>query len=78
MFKDTLIPMEVLELIIGITLMITGWLITFLMVLDILPRDFFLSLLAYAISLAGFGLGMHGGTLVIISRRRKRLEKIQS
>lgn len=62
---------EMLELIIGIILMFTGWIIVFLIVLGILPQNLLLTLLAYAISLLGLLLGSYGATVIIATRRRK-------
>jgi len=67
---------DLLELIIGFSMLISGWLLSFILVLDLIPKEyvFALSLLAYAISVMGLGLGMHGLTSWIALRVKKRRE----
>lgn len=55
----------------GVALLVGGWSVVFLMVLRELPPDFTLALVAYGVSVVGFGLGVVGAALWARSRRAR-------
>ena len=63
---------EVYEILIGLVMLVVGFALPFLMVIKVLAPSIELSLFSYAISLAGFGLGLHGIYGVISARRSRR------
>jgi hypothetical protein len=63
-------------IVIGFTLLLGGWLLSLLMVIDAIQRSIYLSLLSYAISLAGLGLSIYGfaGYFGVKIKRKARSE----
>ncbi len=51
---------EAKEVLVGGSMMISSVVIAFLMVVGLIEKDFLLSFLTYAVSLAGFAVGVHG------------------
>jgi cytochrome c biogenesis protein CcdA len=51
---------EVYEILVGFTLVFTAFILSFMMVVEVLEKDILLSLLAYSMSLAGIVVGLHG------------------
>jgi uncharacterized membrane protein len=62
---------ELVELVIGFLMLISGWMLSFLIVLEILPKNFILTLLAYALSLMGLALALHGFTGILMLRIKR-------
>ncbi len=58
-------------LVIGFFLVLFGFLGPFLMVLDILPKTYFLSFLSYGCSIAGLFMGIIGMASMIRVRKRE-------
>ena len=54
------ISTEAKEVMVGGSMMVAAFLVAFLMVIGVIEKDLFLSFLAYAVSLAGFAVGIHG------------------
>lgn len=54
---------------LGLALLLGSWAVIFLMVLGVIGKSFPLSLGAYAVSLAGFGIGMFGAINYARGRR---------
>ncbi|MDJ0275028.1 MAG: hypothetical protein NYU90_07535 [Aigarchaeota archaeon] len=48
------------EVITGGSMMAAAFVLAFLMVVGVIEKDLLLSFLAYAVSLAGFAVGVHG------------------
>lgn len=67
---------ERVEIAAGVTLMITGWILIFLVVLGVFGFEtnqlILLSLLSYAMSIAGLALGSHGFAAFLATRRAKK------
>ena len=57
---------------IGSTLMVSGWLILVLLVLDVIKKTFAISLVSYSASLFGFLIAMGGLAFVVTVNRRRR------
>jgi len=47
-------------ILIGVALLVIGWLLVFLMVLGTLSRSFLLSAIGYSCSLGGFAAALYG------------------
>ncbi|MGQ9479174.1 MAG: hypothetical protein ACUVQ0_04010 [Thermoproteota archaeon] len=64
-----------LEVLIGLLLMVSSFLLSFLMIIRILELDLYLmmvlSFILYALSLIGLVLGLHGLYELLIPHRRK-------
>ena len=58
-------------LVIGFILVLFGFVGPFLMVLDILPKTFFLSFLSYGSSISGLFLGIIGTASMVRMRRKE-------
>lgn len=56
-------------MIIGGTMLVIGWLVIFAATLYLIPQIIWLELLAYAVTLFGFGLGMVGAISYIKKER---------
>lgn len=54
------ISTEAKEVLVGGAMMVASVAVAFLMVIGVIERDLFLSFLTYAVSLAGFAVGVHG------------------
>ncbi len=66
-----MIPMSPRTMIVvGILMMIVGWLLPFLMILQMLESTFFLNFLSFTLSTAGLFLGMIGAALYYRQRRQ--------
>jgi hypothetical protein len=64
-------------LVIGFILVLFGFVGPFLMVLDILPKTFFLSFLSYGSSVGGLFMGIIGtASMVRIKRQEKNPDSI--
>lgn len=65
---------EYVEIIAGAALLITGFLISFLMVVRLLESSFILSIFALSSSFMGLTVGFHGiyGIMVLHRRREKK------
>ncbi|HHY16359.1 MAG TPA: hypothetical protein GX521_09835 [Firmicutes bacterium] len=48
------------QMLIGGTLLITGWLTVFGIVLELIPTSIWLNMVAYAVTLVGFTIGIMG------------------
>jgi len=60
-------------MLIGGTMVVLGWLVIFAMVLEFLPQPIELYMIAYIVSVVGFGIGMFGiGTAVRDNLRKHR------
>ena len=66
---------EAYEIITGLVMLIIGFTLPLLMAIKVLPSSMELSLFSYAISLAGFSLGLHGIYGVISARRSRKAYK---
>ncbi|MEM2252028.1 MAG: hypothetical protein QXE73_02610 [Candidatus Bathyarchaeia archaeon] len=64
------ISKEVLETITGGFLLVAGFALSFLMVIDILEKHISLSILAFSLSFAGLLIGFHGIYELVILRRK--------
>lgn len=53
------------QMLIGGSLLVFGWLLIFAMVLDLVPTEIWLNMVAYAITLVGFMIGTIGIVSVI-------------
>jgi hypothetical protein len=51
---------EAKEVVVGGSMMVASVVLAFLMVVGVIENDLLLSFLAYAVSLAGFAVGVHG------------------
>lgn len=73
---------EDLEMIVGLTLMMSSWALVFLMVIGLfdLPSEqkIATSLLLYALSVAGLVLSSHGYVVKLAVRKRRELEKVKT
>ncbi len=66
-----MIPMSPRTMIVvGILMMVVGWLLPFLMILQVLESTFFLNFLSFTLSTAGLFLGMIGAALYYRQRRQ--------
>ncbi len=63
---------ESIYIVVGFSLLIGGWILTFLMVINLIMPDLLLSLFAYAMSLAGLVLGFYGLLTKFVVTRKKR------
>ncbi|MEM2320460.1 MAG: hypothetical protein QXS79_01030 [Candidatus Bathyarchaeia archaeon] len=61
---------EALEIIIGGFLLVAGFALSFLMVVDILEKHISLLILAFSISFAGLLIGFYGIYGLVISHRK--------
>ena len=59
-------------LVIGFVMVLFGFLGPFLMVLDILPKTYFLSFLSYGSSIGGLFLGIIGTDSIVRTRRKEK------
>lgn len=66
------IQREYVEIFIGGFMLVTSFLVSFFMVIDLIEKSYFLSILAFSSSLAGLIIGFHGIYGLVISRRRKK------
>jgi len=66
------IEREKAEILIGALLLISSFLISLLMVIDILEKSIILSIFTFFSSFAGLAIGFHGIYGLILSRRRER------
>jgi small-conductance mechanosensitive channel len=64
------ISRETIEIIVGGFLLIVSFLLSFLMVLDILEKSIALSIFSLSTSFAGLAIGFHGIYGLVTSRRR--------
>jgi uncharacterized membrane protein len=62
----------ILLIVIGFFLVLTGWVLPFLMVLHVIKSTFFLNFFAYAASLAGLLMGMIGTAMYFRGRGRPK------
>lgn len=62
---------EVLEIVVGGSLLVISFLISFLMVIGVLEKDILLSILAFSVSFAGLLMGFHGIYGLVAARRKK-------
>jgi hypothetical protein len=51
---------EAKEVVVGGSMMVASVVLAFLMVVGVIEKDLLLSFLVYAVSLAGFAVGVHG------------------
>lgn len=58
-------------IVISAILVILGFILSFLMVINVLEKSFFLSFLSYAISFAGLTLGLFAIHDIISTEKRK-------
>jgi fatty acid desaturase len=67
---------DIIELIVGFLMLLSGWIISFLLVLDLIPREFYLplALIAYTISIMGLALAVHGFTGWLVVRVKKKTQ----
>jgi hypothetical protein len=61
---------EVVEIVVGGSLLVVGFLTSFLMVIDVIEKSIILSILAFSLSLAGLIIGLYGIYGLVLSRRR--------
>ncbi|MCC6042824.1 MAG: hypothetical protein LM598_04275 [Candidatus Verstraetearchaeota archaeon] len=61
---------EVVEIVVGGSLLVIGFLMSFLMVIDVIEKSIILSILAFSLSLAGLVIGLYGIYGLALSRRR--------
>jgi hypothetical protein len=61
---------EVVEIVVGGLLLVVGFLMSFLMVIDIIEKSIILSILAFSLSLAGLTIGLYGIYGLVLSRRK--------
>ncbi len=54
------LSVEVKEIVVGGSMMVTSVVVAFLMVVGVIEKDLLLSFLTYAVSLTGFAVGVHG------------------
>ncbi|MCS7094598.1 MAG: hypothetical protein NZ988_02135 [Thaumarchaeota archaeon] len=53
-------PSERVQIALGGSMLVSGFLLSFMMVIGAIDKDVLLSFLAYALSLAGLAIGLHG------------------
>jgi hypothetical protein len=58
-------------ILIGIVLLVLGFVVPFLMVIRIIPSSFFLNFLSYAASMLGLFLGMVGVVMYVRIHRHR-------
>lgn len=63
---------KILRVVIGVALLTTGWVTSFLMTIYILPRDIVLSLASYVFSMVGLLITVYELTSLALGRVRKR------
>ncbi|MEM4481877.1 MAG: hypothetical protein QXK88_00810 [Desulfurococcaceae archaeon] len=63
---------EKLEIMIGSFMLFTGWFVTFLAVIRVIPSNIPLLLLCYALSIMGLALSIHGVVSLISTSKRKK------
>jgi len=61
---------EVVEIVVGGLLLVVSFLVSFLMVIDVIEKSIILSILAFSLSLAGLTIGLYGIYGLVASRRR--------
>jgi len=66
---------EAVEVIVGGLLLVVSFLISFLMVIDVIEKSIILSILAFSSSLAGLTIGLHGIYGLVTSRRRSSKQR---
>lgn len=64
------IQREYLEIIIGGIMLVISFLVSFLMVIEVIEKSYLLSILLFLASFAGLLIGFHGIYGLIIARRR--------
>jgi len=62
-----------LEIILGAIFVLAAFILSFLMVIKIIVSNLFLSLLSYALSIAGLGLGLSAAHEFIPKKPKRRL-----
>ena len=62
-----------LEIILGAIFVLAAFILSFLMVIKIIVSNLFLSLLSYALSIAGLGLGLSAAHELIPKKPKRRL-----
>jgi hypothetical protein len=62
----------ILLILVGFLLVLTGWVLPFLMVMHIIRSTFFLNFFAYAAGLAGLLMGMIGSAMYFRGRRKPK------
>jgi len=63
---------EVIEIIAGVAMMFSGFVLSLLMTIKSITPSFILAFGSYAISLAGFVFGFHGLYSIILVRRSEK------
>lgn len=64
-----------LEIVLGAIFVLAAFILSFLMVIKIIVSNLFLSLLSYALSIAGLGLGLSAAHELIPKKPRRRLNE---
>ncbi|MDI9460121.1 MAG: hypothetical protein QM373_10460 [Bacillota bacterium] len=59
------------HMLIGGTMLVVGWVVIFAMVLEVIPSPIWLNMVAYAVTIFGFMLGMVG----VMTHIRVNLQK---
>lgn len=65
-------PKEVYEILVGLLMLLVGFILPYLMVIRVIVPNLELSLFSYAISLIGLVLGLHGIYGLVASRKTKK------
>ncbi len=60
---------EAVETVVGGVLLVVSFVVSFLMVIEVIEKSIILSILAFSLSLAGLTIGLHG-IYGLVSRRR--------
>lgn len=66
------IQKEHAEILIGAILLLSSFLISFFMVIDVLGKSFILSIFAFLSSFVGLAVGFHGIYGLIVSQKGRR------
>ena len=66
-----------LKIVLGAIFVLVGFILSFLMVIKVIASNLFLSLLSYALSTAGLGLGIIAAHGLMPKKPKKRLNKYE-
>lgn len=58
-------------ILFGFVLVVIGWILPFLMVMDIIKTGFFLSFFSYLASVAGLFVGFIGAAMYVRTKRKR-------
>mgnify|MGYP000300609537 CR=1 FL=1 len=64
-----------IAIIVGALMLLSGWLISFLMVIKLLEENIYLIISAYSINLSGLSIGLYGVSSYIYLEKLKKESK---